>query len=61
MDVVREVGIDEPSPMEQPEEPMGYETEINEMMNEIQVEQVHIERQVRELQSQLTNVPTMSA
>ena len=48
-------------PMEQPEEPMGYETEINEMMNEIQVNQVNVERQIRELRPQLTNVPTMRA
>ena len=53
--------IDGPYPIEQPEEPMGYETEYGEIMNEIQNEQVHIERRVRELQPQLTNVPTMSA
>ena len=47
--------------MEQPEEPMGYEREISEIMNEIQVEQVYIEREIRDLRPQLTNVPTMRA
>lgn len=54
IDVVREVGIDEPSPMEQPEEPMGYESEI---MNEIH----HIGGRIREFIPEVTDVPTMSA
>ena len=47
--------------MEQPEEPMGYEREISEIMNEIQVDQFYIEREIRDLRPQLTNVPTMRA
>ena len=53
--------IEGPVSMEQPEEPMGYEREISEIMNEIQVEQVYIEREIRDLRPQLTNVPTMRA
>ena len=51
--------------MEQPEEPMGYETEMNEMIEQIemQMEQVQVERQVRELRHDVifNNVPTMRA
>ena len=59
--------IEGPIPMDQPEEPMGYaeptgyEREISEIMNEIQVEQFYIEREIRDLRPQLTNVPTMRA
>jgi hypothetical protein len=46
--------------MEQPEQPMGYETEMIEQI-EMQMEQVQVETQIRELRPQITRVPTMRA